>query len=477
MKRGSLLLVALFACTPSPGAAIDPEVWDGPAARWVSDLGRFEQRSTYNETSSVSNGGRWVVFDSHVKERPSRLFLVDTKHGRVRQIDISFDGSPRRSEGVGRYNIAFSGADADVTPDGRFVVFNSPFSNLVLHDENRAVDVFVYDRLTRRTEIVSRSRSGAQADADSGHPAISADGRFVAFDSRAKNLSPQDTDGKKDVYLKDLRTGRIELISVGPAGKGNDWSHSPDVSDDAERVVFVSDASNLVDDDTNETFDVFVRDRSSSATTRVSVTSEGEEFEAFESCASASCYVSGAGEPSISGNGKVVVFASNANRLVPEDNNYNTDVFAHDIDSGVTERVSVASDGGDAYRDRESVECGKNPICSQFSGTHSPSLSRDGKLVYFLSAAPHISDVDDDDDAGQSGEEVYIRNRDEGATYLASRYPDGSALHSTNWYPGEISADGRWMTYSNNSMKLDGPRGDRDPGPDVFLQRLPERLN
>jgi Tol biopolymer transport system component len=245
----------------------------------------------------------------------------------------------------------------------------------------------------------------------------------------------------------------VELISVGSSGKADGYSSHPDVSDDGDRVSFTSDAPNLVDDDTNGNSDLFVRERSSSTTIRAKA---------------------GVREARISGNGQVVVFTTEANLLVPEDENYNSDVFAHEIDSGVTERVSLRSDGGDAYG-AEEVECGREPRCAGTSdiSTHSPSISADGDLIYFISAASEISDEDDDGDHGQSGEEVYIRNRREGATYLVSRYRDGSALHSTNWYPGEISPDGRWVTYSNNSMKLDGPRGDQDPGPDVFLQRLP----
>ena len=125
--------------------------WDAPPARLVSDLGRFDHRFTYNETSSVSDGGRWVVLTSHVKDRPGRLFLVDTELDRLRQIDDSYDGAPRTSEGVGRYNIAFHGGEPEITPDGRFVVFISAFSNLVRRDDNRAVDVFVYDQVTRKT--------------------------------------------------------------------------------------------------------------------------------------------------------------------------------------------------------------------------------------------------------------------------------------------------------------------------------------
>lgn len=468
------VLIALVGCTTPPASvpAVD-ESWDAPPARWVSDLGQFEQRNTYNTISSVSDGGRWVVFASHVRDRPSRLFLVDTKRDHVRQIDDSFDGTTRTSEGMDRYNTSFAGQDPQITPDGRFVVFTSPFSNLVRADDNRAVDVFVYDRVARKTRVVSRSSGGAQSNGDSGHPSISPSGRFVVFDSRATNFSPDDKDRKSDVYLTDLREGTTELVSVGPSGKGDDSSIGPDVSDDGDRVSFVSSASNLVDNDANGTSDVFVRVRGNAATIRASVTSKGDEFEAFEMCESATCNRAGAGQSQISGNGEVVVFTTPANGLVPEDRNYNADIFAHELDSGVTERVSVRDDGRDPYGPGDE-DCGKDPVCASNILSHSPSLSRDGGLVYFISEAPQITDEDDDE--AYSGEEVYVRDRARGSTLVVSRYRDDSILHSTNWYTGEISADGRWLTYSCNSMKLDGPRGDQDPGPDVFLQRLPKPL-
>ena len=471
VRWAAAILVALVACTNAPTNELaQTSSWDAPPARWVSDLGPFDKRSTYNETSSVGDNGRWVVFSSRVGgvgDRPLRLFLVDTKRQRVRQIDDSFDGGPRESKGVGRYNVA--GLGPQISPNGRFVVFSAAFSNIVRGDTNRATDIFVFDRITQKTRLVTRSTQGEQANGDSDNPAISADGRFVVFDSRATNLSPQDTDRRSDVFLRDLETGRTDLISVGPNGEANGWSF-PDVSDDGNRVSFTSDASNLVDSDTNHNSDVFVRDLASSSTVRVSVTTSGEEYESFESCESASCYDAGVGGSRISGNGDVVVFSGNANGLVEDDVNYNDDIFTHVLTTGVTERVSVRSDGGDAYGP-ESTDCGKDPVCAQF--THSPSISQDGTLVYFISAAPLISDEDNDGEPRGTEEQVFVRDRIHGVTLLVSRYRDGSPVHSANWSAGEISADGRWITYSNNSMRLDGPHGDQEPNTDVFLQRLP----
>jgi TolB protein len=478
MRWTAILLVALVGCSGNPRPDQTQEKaheWNAPPVRWVSDLGRFDRRHTYNEESALSDRGRWIVFTSHVEERPSRLFLVDVKRDRVLRIDKTVDSGPRRAPGIGRYSIARGILDPGITPDGRFVVFTSGFSNLVRGDRNRTADVFLYDRTTGEMDIVSRSSRGAQANGRSYQPAISANGRFVVFGSRANNLSRHDRDRSGDVFLRDLRKGTTELISVGANGKGNGWSGTPDVSDDGKGVSFVSSATNLVPDDSNRVPDVFVRDRVSDETIRVSVTSRGDELEAFEACES-TCWLVGAREASLSANGEVVVFITPANGAVPEDQNYNDDVYAHEIEARTTERVSVTGVDHEIYGPEE-IDCGHDPSCAGHMGptTHSPSVSRDGRLVYFISAASQITDEDDDD--RYSGEEVYVRDRVSHRTVAVSRYRYGSIAHSTNWYPGAISAGGGWVTYSNNSIKLDGPKGDRDPNPDVFLQRLPRFLN
>jgi Tol biopolymer transport system component len=476
MRWLAVPLLALIACSATNSVHGAGRDWDAPPVQWVSDLGHLDKRHTYNRLSAVSDNGRWVVFTSTVLDRDSRLFLMDTKHNRVRQLDDAYDGGRRTDPGIPRYTVARYGGEPQITPDGRYVAFISHFSNLVRRDDNEAVDAFVYDRVARKTRIVSRSGNGELADGDSGHPSISADGRFVVFDTRAKNLSPDDPDRKNDIYLKDLQSGDLELISVGPNGKGDRLSRHADISDDGDRISFWSTASNLVGDDTNGLGDVFVRERSTSTTMRVSVTTEGEQYETFESCESASCYRAGVGVPTISGNGEVVVFEGNANMLVPDDENFNDDIFAHTIATDVTERVSVRSDEGDAYGP-ESVECGKDPVCAQFTPTHTASVTADGNLVYFLSAAPLISDEDDDEEGRGNGQQVFVRDRAAGETYLVSRYRNGEPVHSSNWTPGVISSNGLWVTYTNDSIKLDGPRGDQDPNGDVFLQRLPEGIS
>lgn len=470
MRRTSaLLLLVLVACTArgAVGSALAPRAW--PPARWVGDLRRFDGPSTYETGGSASDDGRWVAIDAYRNDGRGHVYLVDTRRDHVTRVDHGYGGGPPSAGGSTRADRYDGSGGSQITPDGRFVVFGSVFTNLVPHDANRGEDIFVYDRVRRTTVLVSHANDGRSADGASSDPAISANGRYVAFASRATNLSRNDDDDASDVYLADLRRGTIELVSIGSAGKGDADSGAPDVSDDGTRVAFSSSATNLVDGDTNHAIDVFVRDLSTGRTTRVSVSSSGAELDPLNLCESATCDLTGALVPRISGNGRVVVFTTQANGLVPDDRNFNPDVYAHDLDDGTTERVSVRSDGGDAYRP-EDADCGRNAECVGAISTGSPSISRDGSLVYFVSAAPRISDEDED---RSGGFEAYVRDRTRGQTLLVSRYADGSVLRTSNFYAGAISANGSWITYGCDSMKLDGPLGDRDGNPDVYLQGLP----
>src|SRR5438094_1790918 len=163
---------------------------------------------------------------------------------------------------------ASSGAPA-ISADGRFVAFLSDATYLVPGDTNGEPDVFVHDRQTGTTERVSVASDGTEgnppAGAGNGKPAISAAGRFVAFDSSASNLVPGDTN-RQDVFVHDRLTGTTELVSMDSVGiQGNGWSYSPAISADGRFVAFDSSASNLVPGDTDRAGDVFVRDRGAPA--------------------------------------------------------------------------------------------------------------------------------------------------------------------------------------------------------------------
>ncbi len=194
-------------------------------------------------------------------------------------------------------------------------------------------------------------------------PSISGDGRWVAFDSYADNLVPGDTNGELDIFLRDRDRGKTARVSIDSAGnQGDSFSHMPSISSDGNCIAFGSDAGNLVPGDTNYLMDVFVHDRQTAQTTRVSVDSAGLQ-------ANWPSYY-----PSISADGRCVAFRSSAYNLVPGDTNGVVDTFVHDLQTGQTTRVSVDSAGNQA-NDHSFWLC---------------SMSMDGHHVAFLSDATNL---------------------------------------------------------------------------------------
>lgn len=210
---------------------------------------------------------------------------------------------------------------------GRFVAFDSTGTNLVASDTNGRTDIFIHDTQSRTTERVALGVGGAEPNGHSYRPRISADGRFIAFMSDATNLVPDDTNGVRDIFVHDRLLNETRRASVDSNGTeanaltGNPSAKTYDISADGRFVAFDSFASNLVDNDTNNVQDVFVFDRENQTTERVSIRSDGGQAAGVNHSSFS---------PSISANGQFVAFASGANNLVPGDTNNNTDVFVYD---------------------------------------------------------------------------------------------------------------------------------------------------
>ena len=250
-----------------------------------------------------------------------------------------------------------------VSADGRVVAFQSDATDLLPGDSNGVTDVFVRDTRMGLTERVSISSVGEQGNGGSFRPAISADGRFVGFESDATNLVPGDTNNARDVFVRDRLLGTTERVSVSTSGVQADRASGyPSISGDGRFVAFDSDASNLVPGDTNNAADVFVRDMLEHTTERVSVSSTGEQASGPSWC------------PSISADGGLAAFDSEASNLVPDDTNAADDVFVHDRHTGETTRVSLTSEG---------AQGNGSAVCSAISG--------DGKHVAFWSYASNLA--------------------------------------------------------------------------------------
>jgi Tol biopolymer transport system component len=189
-----------------------------------------------------------------------------------------------------------------ISADGRFVAFQSDATNLVPGDTNGSTDIFVHDRLTGKTERVSVSSSGVQGNSDSVTALITPDGRFVAFSSYSSNLAPHPTTSTTDTFVHDRLTGKTDMVSGGRGDRSSNGSSGPGgISANGRFVVFDSDGTNLVVGDTNNNDDVFVRDRQNGTTKRVNCTYRGESKQPN----SVAIYDEG-----ISSNGRFVVFSS-----------------------------------------------------------------------------------------------------------------------------------------------------------------------
>ncbi len=347
---------------------------------------------------SLSGDGRFVAFLS----MSNNLVAGDTNNTYdVFLHDHDPDGNGIFDEGNGvttRVSVRSNGAQANsasgypmVSADGSTVVYFSYATNLVGSDTNGAADLFAYDRLSAKTTRVSLDSAGLQANDASYQSAVSADGQVVAFTSYATNLVAGDSNGNTDIFVRDRSTGTTTRASVDSSGaQANSSSSDPGISADGNVVSFTSNATNLVAGDTNVASDVFVHDRASGATERVSIDSAGTEADGV----SVSCLLGP------SADGRFVAFYSSADNLVAGDSNGVQDVFVRDRKRATTTRVSVDSSGSEGD-----------------GGSVMPGLSADGELVAFASSA-------DDLVAGDSNgvSDVFVRNR---CVAIASSYGAG----------------------------------------------------
>jgi Tol biopolymer transport system component len=280
--------------------------------------------------------------------------------------------------------------------------------------------VFVRDLRKDLTTRISNAVGGGDPNDASFSGSISGNGRFVVFSSVASNLVAQDNNQMYDVFLFDRQTGVMKLASVASDGTQADGpSGWPVVSDNGRWVVFWSQANNLVTDDTNGAADIFVHDFKTRTTQRVSVVSDGSQANGTSDL------------PSISADGRYVVFHSDASNLVRKDTNQFADIFLHDMKTGKTSRVNVSKTGYQAngWSDR-------------------PSISVDGEYVAFTSYANNLTPGDNNNEA-----DVFVKSMETGEIRLVSRASDGSQGSGMPMYP-VVSNDGRWISFDSYDTRL-----------------------
>ncbi len=261
-------------------------------------------------------------------------------------------------------------AEPDVSGDGQRVVFSSTATNLTSGHPTRQRDVYVRDRASGQTTLVSARPDGQPGDGNSSAPAISPDGRYVSFASTATDLVPDVTPHGTNVYLRDLMTGTTQLVSV--AGDGSPQSGGPapatppisDTSSGGRYVVFESAATDLVPHDTNRRTDIFVRDTVAQRTLRASLATTDQQPDGASSA------------PSISADGRYVTFLSRAANLTP-DQPAGSDVFVRDLVRHTTIQAEVSSRAHPRGRERATI-------------AQRASSSDDGSTAVFVSSAQNL---------------------------------------------------------------------------------------
>jgi Tol biopolymer transport system component len=345
-----------------------------------------------------------------------------------------------------RVSVNSTGAQANgasyspgISANGRLVVFSSSASDLVSGDTNGARDIFVRDTQTHKTNRVSVSSGGAEANGSSfASPAtISSDGRYVAFASDATNLVTGDTNATTDIFVRDLKlhkTKRVSVSSTGAQGDAASSSH-PIISGDGGSVIFESGATNLVAGDTNGQQDVFVRNLKTHTTRRVSISSTGTQSNGTSL------------ESSISADGHVVGFTSYATNLVPGDANANTDVFVRDLKTQKTRLVSVSSSGvrGDAF-------------------SSEPSISADGRYVGFESGSTNLVSGDTN-----GVPDIFLRDLKAHKTKRVSVSSSGTQGNGFSFFiDPAVSAHGEFVVFVSQASNL--VPGDTNASGDDFIR-------
>ncbi len=423
IRLGAGMLFVVLAAGSAPAQTI----------KRVSLGGVGAQGNALSSDGLVSADSLYVVFSSDATNLvPDDVngfrdaFVRDRLSGTTTLVSVSSGGA--------QGNALSSASDpCPISADGRYVVFYSSADNLVPGDSNLVRDVFLRDLQTSTTTRVSISSAGAQGNDLSSGPTISADGQYVAFYSSADNLVSGDTNLVRDCFVRDLEANTTTRISVSSSGvQGDGLSSGPIISADGRYVAFYSSADNLVSGDTNLIRDVFVRDRQTNTTTRVSVSSSGVQGDKLSS------------DPTISSDGRYVCFYSDATNLVGGDTNLVRDVFVRDRQTNTTTRASVGT--GDVQGNARS---------------ETAAISGNGLFVAFDSDATNLVGGDTN-----LVRDTFLRDRQNLTTIRINASASGVQGNS-NSADASLSASGDFVAFGSYASNL--VAGDTNLTEDVFL--------
>ncbi|MDQ3064730.1 MAG: hypothetical protein M3Q36_00460 [bacterium] len=418
----------------------------GTTIRVSTDSSGAESSGGISSVPTMSSDGRHVYFESAATNLVAGdtngaydIFHKDTQTDVTTRISVTSLGA----ESVGGNNFRPS-----VSSDGRYVSFYSVASNFVAGDTNTFRDVFIKDTQTAAVTRLSTDSSGTESNGQSYFPKISADGRYVSFESGASNLVAGDTNGLFDVFRKDTQTGttiRVSTNSSGTQVSGGNAANSPtsqslDISSDGRYVMFNSLSSGLHTDDTNNFYDIFRKDAQTNATLLIS-TNGGQTVSDLKANNDSESV------QSISNDGRYVTFSSTASNLVTGDTNGLEDVFVRDMQTGTTTRVNTDSSGAQGN-----------------SGAFYVYISGDGRYVAFSSYSTNLV-------AGDTNgfSDVFVKDRQTGTTTRVNTDSSGTQANAeSNNAKVYISADGRYVGFNSSATNL--VAGDTNNEWDHFLK-------
>jgi TolB protein len=348
-------------------------------------------------------------------------------------------------------NEAPGGLSVSVSADGQTIAFESRAA-LVADDVNGVADIYLLDRRTAEIVLLSRSFDGSSANGNSYAPRVSADGRFVAFNSGATGLVPDDTNARPDVFLWDRSIRTLKRISVSQrGGQGNGWSGEASISAAGQLIAFESSATNLVEDDdpNRRQVDIYVYRRVDGRVARVATPADGRQPA-----------VGSHFDPSLSGDGRLVAFTSDADLNCPHPQHMVrkprrlafTNVYVEDLVSGQVTCVSRAADGGAAN-----------------GASYGASIDATGTRIAYVTDATNLGYRD-----LNRSRDVVVQDLRTGRVELVSRAANGAAADGPSWRP-MIASKGRFIAFVSSASDLICRRrcapGDLDQNlvPDVYL--------
>lgn len=383
-----------------------------------------------NSPLAISRNGQTVVFESKAdnlvigdENFATDIFLHDRVTRTTSMVSMDSDGQASFSDSFG----------PSLAKDTNKVAFATAAA-LVSSDNNGIVDIYTRDMVNELTDLISISSQGGQSNSSSGAAAISADGQLVVFHSFANSLVENDSNGRRDVFLHDTVGLETTLMSYSAQGlQGNSNSESPQISDDGAKVIFHSFATSLLANDENGGFpDIFVLDIEAGETSVLSIDSDGEQTNGNSF------------HPAISQNGRWIAFQSDSFGLVPGISNNNVDIFLHDSLLGRTTRVSVSSSGEQSNGDSKNA-----------------SISDDGQYIVFESAASNLVNGDTN-----QADDIFLHDTQTGETTILSKNLSGDPSNGDSRNP-KISGDGSAVAFTSYATDL--VYWDQNAQADVFV--------